>query len=253
MKKNDCNVIRDLMPLVLDRVASDESRGLVEEHMETCEECRKEYEKMKADMPQETLAEYEEEQRTIVEALKTTRATQRKRKRRKLILVFAVAFVAVMAAGFLMTWLDQGYWPVNNEKYTMSLSRLKNGEIVVTMDLKFNSSFIGSTTRNVEEDGKNILYVSVYVPPLRYIYNGENHGKSCWSVWKDSDLPDEIRQGQPGNYVTVWKKGDPIPDASEEMEKYVEMERKVNSLYEVEEVFSSRELDELEAAVPEWH
>ena len=253
MKKNDCNVIRDLMPLVLDRVASDESRGLVEEHMETCEECRKEYEKMKADMPQETLAEYEEEQRTIVEALKTTRATQRKRKRRKLILVFAVAFVAVMAAGFLMTWLDQGYWPVNNEKYTMSLSRLKNGEIVVTMDLKFNSSFIGSTTRNVEEDGKNILYESVYVPPLRYIYNGENHGKSCWSVWKDSDLPDEIRQGQPGNYVTVWKKGDPIPDASEEMEKYVEMERKVNSLYEVEEVFSSRELDELEAAVPEWH
>ena len=253
MKKNDCNVIRDLMPLVLDRVASDESRGLVEEHMETCEECRKEYEKMKADMPQETLAEYEEEQRTIVEALKTTRATQRKRKRRKLILVFAVAFVAVMAAGFLMTWLDQGNWPVNNEKYTMSLSRLKNGEIVVTMDLKFNSSFIGSTTRNVEEDGKNILYESVYVPPLRYIYDGENHGKSCWSVWKDSDLPDEIRQGQPGNYVTVWKKGDPIPDASEEMEKYVEMERKVNSLYEDEEVFSSRELDELEAAVPEWH
>ena len=253
MKKNDCNVIRDLMPLVLDRVASDESRGLVEEHMETCEECRKEYEKMKADMPQETLAEYEEEQRTIVEALKTTRATQRKRKRRNLILVFAVAFVAVMAAGFLMTWLDQGNWPVNNEKYTMSLSRLKNGEIVVTMDLKFNSSFIGSTTRNVEEDGKNILYESVYVPPLRYIYDGENHGKSCWSVWKDSDLPDEIRQGQPGNYVTVWKKGDPIPDASEEMEKYVEMERKVNSLYEDEEVFSSRELDELEAAVPEWH
>ena len=253
MKNNDCNIVRDLMPLVLDRVASDESRGLVEEHMETCEECRKEYEKMKADMPQETLAEYEEEQRTIVEALKTTRATQRKRKRRKLILVFVVAFVAVMAAGFLMTWLDQGNWPVNNEKYTMSLSRLKNGEIVVTMDLKFNSSFIGSTTRNVEEDGKNILYESVYVPPLRYIYDGENHGKSCWSVWKDSDLPDEIRQGQPGNYVTVWKKGDPIPDASEEMEKYVEMERKVNSLYEDEEVFSSRELDELEAAVPEWH
>ena len=253
MKKNDCNVIRDLMPLVLDRVASDESRGLVEEHMETCEECRKEYEKMKADMPQETLAEYEEEQRTIVEALKTTRATQRKRKRRKLILVFAVAFVAVMAAGFLMTWLDQGNWPVNNEKYTMSLSRLKNGEIVVTMDLRFNSSYIGSNAKVVEENGKKILYESVYVPPLRYINGGENHGKSFWTVWSDSDLPDEVRQGKPGDYVTIWKKGDPIPDASEEMEKYVEMERKVNSLYEDEEVFSSRELDELEAAVPEWH
>ena len=253
MKKNDCNVIRDLMPLVLDRVASDESRGLVEEHMETCEECRKEYEKMKADMPQETLAEYEEEQRTIVEALKTTRATQRKRKRRKLILVFAVAFVAVMAAGFLMTWLDQGDWPVNNEKYTMSLCRLENGDIVVTMDLRFNSSYIGSNAKVVEENGKKILYESVYVPPLRYINGGENHGKSFWTVWSDSDLPDEVRQGKPGDYVTIWKKGDPIPDASEEMEKYMEMERKAYPYLYEEGKDSLSELDELENAVPEWH
>ena len=67
MKKNDCNVVRDLMPLVLDRVASDESRALVEEHMNSCEECRKQYEEMKADMPEETRAEYEAEQRNIME------------------------------------------------------------------------------------------------------------------------------------------------------------------------------------------
>ena len=29
MRKNDCPVVRDLMPLVIDRVASDESRELV--------------------------------------------------------------------------------------------------------------------------------------------------------------------------------------------------------------------------------
>ena len=41
MKKNDCNLIRDLMPLVIDRVASDESREAVEEHVKTCESCLK--------------------------------------------------------------------------------------------------------------------------------------------------------------------------------------------------------------------
>ena len=33
MKNNDCNIVRDLMPLVLDRVASDESREVVEDHI----------------------------------------------------------------------------------------------------------------------------------------------------------------------------------------------------------------------------
>lgn len=252
MKKNDCNVIRDLMPLVLDRVASDESRGLVEEHMETCEECRKEYEKMKADMPQETLAEYEEEQRTIVEALKTTRANQRKRKRRKLILVFAVAFVAVMAAGFLMTWLDQGDWPVDTNRYTLSLSQLADGRIVVTEDLQFHANSYGTTYSVQEEDGKEIAYICYTASPLHYVRDGRVIGKSG-EIYREKNLPDEIRTGRPDHYATVWKKGDPIPAASEEMEAYFAMQEQMYPRdYDREEINISR-LDELRKAVPEWY
>ncbi len=35
-----CEVVRDLIPLVIDDVASEESRNLVGEHLETCEACR---------------------------------------------------------------------------------------------------------------------------------------------------------------------------------------------------------------------
>ena len=251
MKKNDCNVVRDLMPLVLDRVASDESRALVEEHMGSCEECRKQYEEMKADMPEETRAEYEAEQRDIMEALKVTRANQRKRKRRHLILIFAVVLAAVMAGGMLITWLDQGYWPVDNKNYTMSLSQLKDGSIVMTMDMQFNSSYIGSTGGTEEEDGKTIWYETIYVPPLRYIHNGENHGKQFWTVVDGSNLADkidEIRQGKPGDYVTIWKKGDPIPEASEEMEFYFAMEKEKYPDTEI----SITDLDKARDAVPEW-
>ena len=43
-----CDVIRDLMPLCADGVASEESRAAVEEHIRTCDACRALYESMRA-------------------------------------------------------------------------------------------------------------------------------------------------------------------------------------------------------------
>ena len=59
MKNNECNVVHDLIPLVIDRVASDESRELVETHISVCEDCRKKYDAMKADLPEAVRTEYE--------------------------------------------------------------------------------------------------------------------------------------------------------------------------------------------------
>lgn len=42
-----CEVIKDLLPLYLDEVCSNESRELVEEHLKHCESCRQEAESMK--------------------------------------------------------------------------------------------------------------------------------------------------------------------------------------------------------------
>lgn len=47
MKENvSCGVIRDLLPLYADQVASPESRALVEEHLNGCEGCRRELEQL---------------------------------------------------------------------------------------------------------------------------------------------------------------------------------------------------------------
>jgi len=37
----NCEIIRDILPLYHDEVVSEESRRLVEGHIETCPECRK--------------------------------------------------------------------------------------------------------------------------------------------------------------------------------------------------------------------
>ena len=50
----DCGIVRDLMPLVIDDVAGDESKEFVETHLTACEECKKLYQEMKTDLPVET-------------------------------------------------------------------------------------------------------------------------------------------------------------------------------------------------------
>lgn len=41
-----CSVIRDLLPLYIDGVASSDTREMVEEHLETCPSCRRELEQL---------------------------------------------------------------------------------------------------------------------------------------------------------------------------------------------------------------
>lgn len=46
----DCGMIKDLLPLYIDGVCSEESRQLVEEHMKECDTCRMLATKMKSEL-----------------------------------------------------------------------------------------------------------------------------------------------------------------------------------------------------------
>ena len=41
MEKINCNVIQDILPLYIDDVVSDDTKELVEEHLQNCEICHK--------------------------------------------------------------------------------------------------------------------------------------------------------------------------------------------------------------------
>lgn len=48
MKQISCNVIKDILPLYLDDVVSGDTREMVEEHLESCDACRKEADILKS-------------------------------------------------------------------------------------------------------------------------------------------------------------------------------------------------------------
>lgn len=53
MAKVNCNVIQDILPLYIDDVVSDDTRELVEEHLQNCEICQKVYDETKMDLASE--------------------------------------------------------------------------------------------------------------------------------------------------------------------------------------------------------
>ena len=48
--KITCNVIKDLLPLYIDNVCSDDTKILVEEHLKECEACQLLYKRMEKDI-----------------------------------------------------------------------------------------------------------------------------------------------------------------------------------------------------------
>lgn len=88
----ECDIIRDLLPLYADGLATESSRRIIEDHVRTCPECKKLLDEMTA--PLETEPEDRTEQ--ILEMLY-------KKQRRKTILTIVSVFLAVVLAvwGFL--------------------------------------------------------------------------------------------------------------------------------------------------------
>lgn len=114
--KTPCNVIRDLLPLYQDGVCSPESCQLVAEHLEECDTCRVEWERMHAPLPTD---HPHVEERTVVEAASSAWKRGRRGAFRKGFVIAAVLVVAVSAV--------IGIWV-----YTTSLSRYVRGRIVET-------------------------------------------------------------------------------------------------------------------------
>ena len=44
---NECDVVQDLLPLYYDNACSPASKKMVEQHLMTCEKCKKTYEALK--------------------------------------------------------------------------------------------------------------------------------------------------------------------------------------------------------------
>lgn len=120
--KNECSIIRDLLPLYAENMVSSDTAAFVEEHLSGCESCRREYERTKE--PEQT-----QEISHAAPLLKLSR--KMKVKRIQTIALTAVFVLALLVSAFAV--LDAPiYLPYSEELLT--LEQLGDQGMLLTFD-----------------------------------------------------------------------------------------------------------------------
>ena len=199
MKKMNCNIIRDILPLYMDDVVRDERKQMVEEHLQSCASCRMEASSMKKDV--------------ILPASKTQRLAEakvikgiRNKIFRKKVIISAVTAAAVLAAAagvYALMTLPRSVIPY--EESGASVSRVSLGDsgdeyLYCSMDTSEAAGSICHEPVTVQtEAGEKtvvILYEystvwSRYVAPL---FGKENEAVTLESLGSADEI-DEVYYG----------------------------------------------------------
>lgn len=91
-----CDIIRDLLPLYVDGVCSDESKILVSEHLDKCEECAKEYKKL---MSKPIISPVNDDEKKAVES---AGRKLKKTKKKSLLKGIAVTLVSLILIAVIL-------------------------------------------------------------------------------------------------------------------------------------------------------
>ncbi len=165
MKEISCNIIRDLLPLYVDEAVCEETKELVEEHLFTCEECRKEAEMMKKSV---VLPVHETVRKLDQAALKTWK-NKWLTKKGKIGVLSALATLGVMAGIYSGLVLPELYIPYDSSTFSL---KEENGNLYVEYTGDDFDGTVGINPISVEKDGKarNVVCFYYYDNPwTRYI------------------------------------------------------------------------------------
>ena len=99
--KINCRVIRDILPLYVDGVVSEDTSALVEEHLTECESCRQEAERMKAHLNLPDSGEVEAAEARVIKNF----GKAFRKKSRINALKAAGSFLLVAIAAWVLNWL----------------------------------------------------------------------------------------------------------------------------------------------------
>ena len=162
MSKISCNVIKDLMPLYVDEVASGETRRLVEEHLADCEKCREVLQRMAGEVAIPVSREAEQEE--IAFLTKVKNAIRKKNVRTAI--VAAAASAAVIIGVWCLMCLPTKVIPY--EEGLIDITE-KDGKVYVQFaGDTYDGAYLFSEPVEVEADGTEKVIVAMYYDQSLY-------------------------------------------------------------------------------------
>ena len=154
--KLECDVIRDLLPLYAEKLASPASSALVEQHLAECPACRAELEQMEKPVPVQPEPQPDAPLRSI-----------RKTMQKKSIRIAAAAVLAVLCALGLVFWMGGAKTPVTAEQAKIwTYNKKEDGANLCVLEVQ------GKNVRLETEGGFSWGKEYITVRAVRYTFPG---------------------------------------------------------------------------------
>ena len=247
MEKMHCDIVKDLLPLYADDVCSEKSKAAIEEHLKECEECRKCYEALTKDLPQ--VAEGDSGKMSEGFFLKTIKKEIRKEITHKMVMtavvmyvIFAIGLACIPGyhsrLGFGLFGLIDERVEKNNLKVE-NLCQLENGKIYFEVRTPESITDLNIDT-SVYDEKKGLAYGTAYYSvdwekQLLGIGGKESNFWFIFSPYEEDDIGNRYWVSQiyfeckNDERIEIWKRGQEIAKASEEIEERVRNDKNAES------------------------
>ena len=246
--KKECAVVQDLLVLYEDDVLKEESRRVIEDHIQGCEECMRVYEYAGKELPvmEAVSGSSREEQETAAnQVMKRLMKMSTQRIVGSLLLIVLIALIIIVVGRNIcnnVTETDWGFSAVylmpTEDISVEELYALKNGDIYCRLksDKKVNrwqamdwwtpeGKLLESTDDAAKElrlleaepwERKNCdAYDSVFVFTLERQGTSEKSGSSIVQRCREINIYGKTKKDK----LTIWEKGQNVEEAPEEIEK----------------------------------
>ena len=122
---NECNIVKDLLPLYAEHMTSEDSNRMIEEHLKTCNECRQELERI------------QKEENTVInddQMSKSFMHVSQKFRKNRLETILLTASIACTVFLTLFAWLSAPIWLTYKE--AVKDAQINENSIVLTLNEK---------------------------------------------------------------------------------------------------------------------
>ena len=248
MSKIPCAVIQDLMVLYEDDVISAESRKLVEEHIQECEDCRILYEKTKAPLPDIKIEDEDSLKSANERAVRSIKTLKRKLTSRHL-MILGLVLLLLFAADYvwsqcLAPWI---YSVPADDVQVTELYELKNGDLYCTLktkekftDVRYDMLQVPSGKENVDYDKgwyelhfgypqpfEHLGSLYFYQDEISFIFPKEEKSPASYAAQYTHSCASIYYRGKSDDdRLMIWEEGQKVDPAPREIEQKVKEEYK---------------------------
>lgn len=226
MNKTSCDIVKDLLPLYYDKVCSDDSRKMVEEHISNCSDCKDELNRMQAEikLPKAEI----EKNKNDLNVIKSLSVSWKRLKLKAFLKGASITTILLLAIflGYngLFKW---NFMNVQTDVVKITeVSQSADGKIVYHSELT-DGYDLNRLKYDMDADG------NFYMTPLRPIIKQKPlfqdalaSGYTSFNI-KTLEMNrggaeiKAVYYGTPKDHILIWKKGMYLPKASKEVEDHL--------------------------------